>query len=269
MAEIQKTPKTRMTNSELLIFCSLILNYLKAVNLAILKFKNELNLFDDRWTQFNNSLNKISKTTYWMKVKILKPKINSSRSGFYNLVLGEKSSQDPATRAAAEIVFPLMKRYTKMSRMKYSDFLKFLLNLVTECESDHYKDEIETLKLTTRVTALRTYYNEAMKLEESLVNDLGMNKRLRKSSITRGELCEAYDCLVKRLNALANIDGDEDYLELFGWWNALIDEYRNKIAYRIGSNKVGKTDDGESSQHDPNSGSEEGGGSDDDRPVIE
>lgn len=268
MATIQSAPKSKMTNSELLNFCQLIINYLSSSNFSVLKFNNEFNLLKDKHKQFDNSINKISKTSYWTKAKILKEKINKSRVGFMSLVFGETSSEDLPTKEAANVVYPLMKKYTKMSRMKYNDLLKFLLTLVTECESNGYKTEIETLKLTKRVTALRTLYNDAMKLESDLIDDEGLNKRLRKSTITRAELCDAYDKIVKRLNALAIIDGDEEYLELFAWWNALIDRYRNVIASRLGANKVGKTDDGESSQHDPSSGAQ-GGGGEDDRPVIE
>lgn len=270
MATIQSVPKTKFTQSEWLNFCIFIVNYLNASNFSVLKFDKESKLFNAKVDQFDGSLNKISKADYSLRSKELKKKINASRIGFYNLVKGELSSEDAETAAAAAIIFEVLKKYTNMGRMKYNDILKFLNNLIKECESDKYKTYIEKLNLTKRVTGLKTLYNEAMELESSLFDDEGLNKRKRKATITRLELNNAYEKLVKRLNALALIDGDTDYLELFGWWNALIDKYRTVISSRIGTGKGGKTDDGEEAQHDPDSGNEEGGGSGGgDRPEIE
>lgn len=269
MANINNVPKTKFTNAEWLNFCILIINYLGASNFAILKFEKEFNLFKDKQKEFDGSLNKISKEKYWEKAKILKAQINNARIGFYNIVNGETTSQIPETAAAAAIILVLLKKYVKMGRMKYNDVLKSLNSLIQECERDGNKSYIETLDLTKRVTGLNTLYNDALKLEEQLYNDEGLNKRKRKATVTRQELYDAYEKLVKRLNALAIIEGDEDYLELFAWWNAMIDRYRTVISTRLGSGKGGKTDSGETSQHDPNSGSETGGGGDDDRPVIE
>lgn len=268
MASINNVPKTKFTNSEWLNFCLFIINYLNASNFSILKFESAFNLFKDKQKEFDGSLNKISKEQYWDRAKILKSQINNSRIGFYNLVNGETTSLIPETAAAADIILVLLKKYVKMGRMKYNDVIKSLSSLIQDCERDGNKAYIETLGLTKRVTGLNTLYNDALKLEEQLYNDEGINKRKRKASVTRVELYDAYEKLVKRLNALALIEGDTDYLELFAWWNAMIDRYRTVISARLGSGKGGKTDDGESSQHDPDSGSGNTGG-EDDRPVIE
>ena len=269
MANIGSAPKSKMTNSELLNFCLLITNYINSSNFAVLKFKAEATNFEQKQIQFDGSINKISKQVYWLKVKDLKARINNSRIGFYNLVKGETTSEDPLIASAAKVLYAILKNYTKMGHMKYNDVLRFLDSLIKECEQEDNKTRIEKLELTKRVTALRTLYNEALELEKKLFDDEGLNKRKRKPVITRAELCDAYDKLVKRLNALAIVEGDTDYLELFAWWNALIDRYRNSISYRLGARKGGSTDDGESSQHDPSTGGQTGGGGDDDRPVIE
>lgn len=275
MATIQSVPKSQMTNSEFFNFCLLIINYLTKSNFSLLKFKSAFNLFVAAHKNFDNSLNKISKAVYWARVKVLRIKINEARSSFYNIILAESKSQEPDVKAAASDLLIMFKPFNKMARMRYDDKLRFLEKLITTCESDKYKKEIETIKQEKRIETLQKLHNEALELEDLLVDDEGINKRKRKSVITRGELEDAYEKLVKRLNSLAEIDGDTEYLELFAWWNALIDRYRVIIAQRTGSNRVGKTDDGKSSQHDPSTGpdqNEGGGGSgggEDDRPVIE
>lgn len=275
MATIQSVPKSQMTNSEFFNFCLLIINYLTKSNFSLLKFKSAFNLFVAAHKNFDNSLNKISKAVYWARVKVLRIKINEARSSFYNIILAESKSQEPDVKAAASDLLIMFKPFNKMARMRYDDKLRFLEKLITTCESDKYKKEIETIKQEKRIETLQKLHNEALELEDLLVDDEGINKRKRKSVITRGELEDAYEKLVKRLNSLAEIDGDTEFLELFAWWNALIDRYRVIIAQRTGSNRVGKTDDGKSSQHDPstgpdqNEGGGDSGGGEDDRPVIE
>lgn len=275
MATIQSVPKSRMTNSELLNFCLLIIRYISDSNYSILKFKSVFNLFADSQKNFDNSLNKISKSVYWAQIKILKVKINDSRISLYNLVFAESKSQDEEVRKAAQLLLDMLKPFNKMSRMRYNDFIRFLDKLVNSCDSDKYKSLITKIGVEKRVEGLHKLYNEALDLEKLLIDDEGLNKRKRKSTITRYELEVNYDKLVKRLNALAEIEGDTEYLELFAWWNALIDRYRIIISQRLGARKVAGPDNGESSQHDPSTGPDqnEGGGDssggEDDRPVIE
>lgn len=276
MATIQSVPKSKMTNSEFINFCLLIINHISESNFSVLKFKSVYNLFLEGYKNFDNSLNKISKTAYWARVRVLKSKINESRSGLYNLVLAESKSQDSEIREAAKTLLDMLKPYNKMTRMRYNDFLRYLDKLINLCESDKYKALITKVGLEKRIEGLRKLHNDALDLEKMLIDDEGLNKRKRKPAITRYELEVNYDKMVKRLNALAEIDGDSEYLELFAWWNALIDRYRVIISQRLGANKVGKPDEGESSQHDPSTGPDQneggggsGGGGEDDRPVIE
>lgn len=294
MATIQSVPKTQMTNSEIFNFCLLIINYLTKSNHSLLKFKSAFNLFLDAHKNFDNSLNKISKAVYWARVKVLRGKINEARSSFYNILLAESKSQEPDVKAAAADLLIMFKPFNKMARMRYDDKIRYLNKLIITCESDKYKKEIEIIEQEKRIVTFKKLHSEALELEDLLVDDEGINKRKRKSAVTRDELEDAYEKLVRRLISLAEIYGDKDYLELFAWWNALIDRYRVIIAQRTGSNRVGKTDDGKSSQHDPTTGPDqdeggddsggddsggedgddeggdgEGGGGEDDRPVIE
>lgn len=267
MAKIKSVPKSKFTNSELLNFCLLIINHLNASNFAVLKFKTFIDNFINGYTNFYNSINKISKSVYDIKTRDLKDRLNRSRTGFFNLITGQLSSDVPATQKAAEVMDKLIKGYRNMTKMKYDDLLVMTDKLLKDCESDTYKEYIETLGLTERVTGLRKIYNESMELRNRLLEDDGMNKRLRKSVNTRRELNIDYDRLVDQLNALAQVEGDTDYLELFAWWNSLIDSYRKIISYRTGAGKGGKTDDGETSQHDPISGADKDN-EEEERPEI-
>lgn len=271
MAKIQSAPKTRMTVSEYYYFCLFIVQYLTASNFAILKFKSAFDYFQARFNAYSDSINKISKMEYDKKAADYKKKLNTTRTGLFNIISGLTASQVDDVKLAATILLDLInKSYRNMSKMTYSDLKLKTLALLNDLESDAFKTYVEKLQLTVNVTALRTLYNESIDLDSKLISADGTNKRLRKSVITRRELNVGYDRLVDQLNALAQVEGDTEYLELFAWWNALIDDYRKKISARVGARAGGKTQPDGSSQHDPNTGADKpGGGGDDDRPVIE
>ena len=269
MAKIQSAPKTKMTVSEFYYFCLFILNYLSASNFSILKFKTAFNYFKEKFDGYDNSINKISKMDYNKKSSDMKKKLNASRTGLFNVISGLSVSAIADIKEAATIVLDLInKKYRNMSAIKYKDLQLMTASLLNDLESEEYKTYIEKMELTTIVTALHTLYNECIQLESKLISADGVNKRLRKTVNTRRELNIAYDRLVDQLNALAQVEGDTEYLELFTWWNALIDDYRTKISTRSGAGAGGKTQTDESSQTDPNKGVDNGGG-EDDRPVIE
>ena len=271
MAKIQSAPKTRMTISEFYYFCLFIVNYLSASNFSVLKFKTAFNYFKDKFDGYDNSINKISKMDYDKKAVNMKKKLNASRTGLFNMVSGLSASSVADIKTAATIVLDLInKKYRNMSKLKYKDLQLTTASLLNDLESEEYKTYIEKMELTTIVTALRTLYNECIQLESKLISADGVNKRLRKTVNTRRELNIGSDRLVDQLNALAQVEGDTEYLELFTWWNALIDDYRTKISARSGAGTGGKTQTDESSQSDPNKGADNNsGGGDDDRPVIE
>lgn len=266
MANINNTPKTKFTNAEWFSFCLLIINYITSSEIPTTKFEKEFNTFKDVHKEYDGSLNKITRKQYWAKARSLKAKILNAKTGLLNMIKGETTSLVPEKVDAAAVLFIIMKEYSKMGRVKYNDVINMLNSLIQQLEKEENKVLIEKLNLADRIAGLKTLYEDALKNEDQLYKDEGLNKRKRKSYITRRELNKAYEILVKRLNALAIIEGDTDYLELFAWWNAMIDRYRVMISTRLGAGKGGSTDDGESSQHDPNSGSS---GNEDDRPVIE
>lgn len=269
MARIQSAPKTKMRISEFYYFSLFILNYLSASDFSVLKFKTAFNYFKEKFEGYDNSINKISKMDYKKRSADMKKKLNKSRTGIFNIISGLSESAIADIQEAADVVLDLIdKKYRNMSKLKYKDLQLTTANLLNDFESDEYKSYIEKMKLTDFVTALRALYNECIQLESKLISANGINKRLRKTANTRRELHIAYDRLVDQLNALAQVDGDAEYLELFTWWNALIDDYRTKISLRSGAGAGGKTQTDESSQADPNKGTDHNDG-EDDRPVIE
>lgn len=174
------------------------------------------------------------------------------------------SSRDAAKKAAAVSLSVIISRFLYLSQVSFENLIGQTDKIIEYFESDEFKGHIKTLSIDDRVATLKIINNECKEIYSKKMDETGRRNMPRKAIVTRRELNIAYDDLVEELNARARIDGDADYLELFAWWNAMIDKYRIMISLRSGAQQGGKPDGGESNIPYPK---EEG--SSDDRPVIE
>lgn len=268
MAEIQYLPKSNLTNGQLTTIGKTVLLKLSEFNISELDYKKQKEDMTNSLEDFINSQTKISEEVYAKEKSILKNSLNSLRTGWFSLIRGDCTSENPERRRAALAAMSLVKAYSNISRYIFDDLIKSTINLIDLAGQSPYKEYMETLTYTGRVTELQKKVNECLMLKNKRFDTSGMRIRIRKTTVTRKELIDAYDRLVKRLNALALYKGDSDYVELFSWWNAMINEYRHEISVRLGKGKGGVADDPEHSLPNPDSGNSNGGG-DDDRPVIE
>lgn len=268
MAEIQYLPKTKLTNGQLTTMATTVQAKLNEINLSLLEFKPQKEAFDQSTVDFINSQTKISEGTYTKEKSILKTSMNTLKSGFFHSVQGDLTSENPERKKAAKVVWNALTPYRNISRYIFDDMITFVQRMLNMLDEEPLKTHIKTMGYEGRLVEIQTKLNECIILKKKRFDDSGQRIRLRKTEVTRSELCITYDKLVKRLNSLAELNGDESYLELFAWWNAMINQYRREISIRLGKGAGGSADDYENSQHDPSSGGDTGGG-DDDRPVIE
>ncbi|RHU22288.1 hypothetical protein DXD68_22335 [Parabacteroides sp. TM07-1AC] len=269
MAEIQYLPKSNLTNGQLTTVARTVLLKLSEYNISPIDFKKQKDDLEHSTDDFENSQTKITEEVYTKEKIIIKNSLNYMRTGFFSLLKGDCTSENPERRKAALGSMPLAKAYANISRYIYDDLLTWTTRLINSSNESPYKEYITTLGYTGRITELQTKLNEGIMLKNKRFDASGMRVRVRKTSVTRKEVIEKYDLLVKRLNAVANYKGDADYVELFSWWNAMINEYRREISNRLGKGKGGSADNPENSQPNPDSGNSGSGSGGEDRPVIE
>lgn len=266
MANIQTCPKTRLRGNEWLTFCISAKDEINKADRDISLFKPEYDSFDACIIQFDNSLNRLSKSEFTKKSNEAKRRLNTSRTGLFKKIEAELSSSHSDFVAAAVSLMIVVGQFKYISQLSFEDIIGKTESIIRYFTSDEYKDLIKLLSLEDRVTQLQTLNNEAKYILSKKMTETGRRNTPRKTPVTRRELNIAYDKLVDQLNFLARRDGDTDYLSLFAFWNALIDKTRVSLSLRSGASKGGKTDSGTSNQP---STPPSGGSGDDDRPVIE
>lgn len=267
MAKIQTCPKTRLRGNEFLTFCISIRDQINTANRDITLFKAQYDVFDVGIDNYDNSLNRLSKSEYTKKSNEAKRRLNKSRTGLFKKISGDTSNSKTEIAQAAVSLMIVADKFKNLQKLSFEDIIGKTESIIAYFQSDTYKDAIKLLGLDERVTQLQVILNEAKSILVKKMIESGSRNMIRRSDITRKELNDAYDKFVDQLNFLARRDGDSDYLTLFAFWNALIDKLRVTISLRSGASKGGKTDSGASNQpQDPPTG---GGGGEDDRPVID
>ncbi|MGM9756407.1 MAG: DUF6261 family protein [Parabacteroides sp.] len=156
---------------------------------------------------------------------------------------------DPTKRAYGITLKVLADKFSGMTQVAYEEQTGLVDNLLQEADSDIYKDAIEALPDVKGWKEELQAANEQCKAAAAkLVEERMRRNSVEKATVTRKAFNAAYDALVKRFNSLAEVFGDAKYVDLFAWWNALIDRNRVLISARLGAGVGGKTDSGASAR---------------------
>ena len=269
MAKIQTVPKTKFRTNEWFEFCKLIEQRVLSENFDVQSFNNELTTFQTKLAGYETSIYKLTKSEYTQATAILKRKLSKMVNGLFGHIKSDGSSGNAEKSAASNRLILIVYRFKGISRLSFNELIGTAMKIISMVESDTFKDDIEKLGLTNRIQDIKKMIEECKKVMAKKLDESAGRNRIRKTPITRAELNVAYEKFVERLNVCASYLGDTDFLELFGWWNELIDQYRVVFALRFGTKQGGTTDNGGSAQHDPESGQQQGSGGGEDRPVIE
>lgn len=138
----------------------------------------------------------------------------------------------PAIRTAAEDLMPLVRAFQGIEKKGFDEESGYVMNEVEALRKEPNKTNIATLNLTEWVNQLEIANNVCIKL----TSDRTIQQEERANSVraveARKKLNASYNQMVKRLNALALVNGDELYASLFDYINGRIAHYRTVLARR-------------------------------------
>lgn len=265
MAKIQTfSPKTRLKSNEILTFGrALETKLLESVFADSSSIAKQFTAFKDTLQAMDDSMIAGGKSMPTPEMTAADKHRDQMQTGTTGQIRIFTNHFDPVKKARALHLMLMADKYKNTTQKSYEEQTSITTNFIQEAESDTYKADVEALGLTEWIAELKKANNECAKLSSQNIAESGTRKTMPKLADTRPLFEEAYDNLVKRFNALAEVNGDTDYLELFAWWNALIDRYRLLLSNRLGAGKGGSTDNGASNRPDDNTG---GSGGEEERP---
>lgn len=263
MAKIQNLPKSKLKNNELLAVSRDVEAKIVAAGASDLGVGTVFSSYQAALQAYDDSIVTISKSAMTTEKKAADKVRDDMQTGIFTQIRLFTNHFKAEWKAAALRLLPLADRFKGTTQLSYDDQTGLVYNFVQAAESDTYKADFALLGLTEWVAELKKANQKCDELTNVRREEKGERNMLLKVEQTRPALETAYDKLVEALNANALVNGEEKYLALFAWWNAMIDEFRVTISLRRGKGKGGKTDGGSSNQPNPDAGS---GGSEEERP---
>lgn len=157
---------------------------------------------------------------------------------------------------AAKVLAQHIKDYNIDPKEQLDRETGMLVNFISDLET-RYKEQVETLALTPFVNGMKSANERVRTLtlertEERMTQTVGAMKAARSASD------EAYNQLVRMVNALALVFGDTDYANFIDYVNTEITHYKREVLNQKASATGGSTEGG-STEGGGNGGNEGGG----------
>ena len=260
MAKIQTINKSRLRNNEWLAAGRAIELQIQTAGASSLGVTAPFENFQKALQAYDDSLVKLTKSALTAEMEAADKKRDSLQTAILDQIRTFANHFDADKQTAAGHLIPLVNKYKNTTRLSFNDQTGMTENFIQAAESDTMKADFATLGLTSWVSELKKANAGCAALSDARRTESGLRNTPKKSEETRPAFYAAYDALVAALNALALVNGDSKYLELFTWWNAMIDEFRVSVSLRLGKGKGGKTDSGSSNRPNPDTGDRESDG---------
>lgn len=183
------------------------------------------------------------------KLKAADQQRDNAQSCFLKQIRIYANHYDAERRAQGQLLAILAQKYADKTRISHSEQTSLVENLIQEAESERYWAAVAALpELPGWLNALKAANVRFKAAMQKQVEERMRRSSKKKAKVTRASLQKSYEALVTLFNAWAMVLGDADYVDLFAWWNALIDRYRVLISARLGAGVGGKTDSGASTR---------------------
>ncbi|WFE84783.1 DUF6261 family protein [Parabacteroides chongii] len=255
--------KTRLKNNESLTFGREIETAIETIGAKSIGIEDIFPEYKEKLQIFDDSIVNISKSPYTDQMN----EANKLRGDYHVAIIVEMKNAmrhyDKDKLAAAKRIKTLSDTFIGAQRRSFDDQTSFINNFLQALASDQYKEDATLLGLDPWITELKKVNELCSNLTLKRTKERSEKSVKGNTEMTRPVFEKAYAAIVEKLNALAMINGDEKYAELFAWWNSRIDHYRVVISNSLGAGMGGKTSIGITYPSKPTKEDPE------DRPVIE
>lgn len=254
MAQIQTFPITRMNLLDLISFGKSIVCNIDNLILDKKDFKPHYNKYKAALKDMEGCISNRIDSKITKQIDELGKKRNKIFSSIRNIIFSYINFNDSSTLLSYEKLFSLLNSLSKLYCLSYFQQTAIISKFINDVKSDLYKNDIIKLNLTEWITLLDEINNEYIKLRNIRTDKKGIYNNMLKQTDAKKTFISTYYVLVIRLNSLAVVNGDNQYINLFSCWNTLIDERKNYLTLHLGAGRISKPDCGKSNMADPDYG---------------
>jgi hypothetical protein len=244
--EIDYFSLTKLRNEEHFQFHTENRDLIIKLTPVALGIESQYPTYNDQYNNENEALNFIKKNAVYPELVEAETNRESLYRGLSFLMKSSCLHFSPVIKQAAlrvQVVFNEISDFTDKS---YSEKTASINNLIWKL-NQNFASDVTTLGITDWLTHLKSGNDSFDTLSNNRHSEEVAKTQLRMQKV-RLELDSAYRKITKRINALIELNGDEDYKEFVKELNNRIDHYRNNLAIRLGKNSKDDSTDTTSSK---------------------
>lgn len=232
MIQINDFPKTKLLVEEIYILGLMVTEKIEEAGAEKLGvFPQFVNLQRSVFSM-ENCLYKLPKGVYQKRASFMKTNIIKFIQRLFEYIESFPTKGNPEIIYAKDEIMDIVDQYRASDTRSFDNLVKANLILADILNSDKYKTSVSLLDLALQLESLDTINKSAKDLTSKKLIYNGLNQRIRRTDIVRGELLRNYEKIVVKLNKLALAYKTDIYKTLFKWWNDYVDELMIQINIR-------------------------------------
>lgn len=198
--------------------------FLEKENLKTLGLEKAKKSFDEKYTAFDEALKPLKKSELTAKIHELDSQRDEALVGLSAHARAFTTFPDVAKSTAAKQIIAHIEKYGKNLQSKpLQEETGIIINLLQDLATAEMNQALTTIGATEWVTKMRTA-NESFAQMHNDRTEANGAVEVGKSKQTRQALQEAFKQVVKTINALSFVNGEEPYRNLA---NAINEEMKN------------------------------------------
>lgn len=187
--------------------------------------------FKSALTRMDQALETISKSVYTEKLNETDVKRDQFFQAIRAIIMAALYHFDPAKKTAGKELKIVVEAYKKISTASQEKETGLIYNFLQDMRSDKYKACVTALELDEWLTQLEAANNEFNELVEGRINE-SADKVTGGASEPRREVEAAYEVIVRKINALAVVNGETDYAGFIDYVNARIVYFKSILSHQ-------------------------------------
>lgn len=198
--------------------------FLEKENLKTLGLEKAKKVFDEKYTAFDEALKPLKKSDLTAKIHELDSQRDEALVGLSAHARAFTNFPDPAKSSVAKKILAHIEKYGKNLQNKpLQEETGIIINLLQDLSVSEMTQALTTIGATEWITKMQTA-NEALAQMHNDRTEANGAVEVGKSKQTRQELQEAFKQIVKTINALSFVNGEEPYRNIA---NAINEEMKN------------------------------------------
>jgi Family of unknown function (DUF6261) len=187
--------------------------------------------FKSALTRMDQALETVAKSSYTEKLNEADMKRDQLFQAIRSIVSAALYHFDATKKVAGKELNVVIEGYKKISTASQEKETGMIYNLLQDLRSDKYKAYVTALELGEWLTQLEAANEVFNELVESRINE-SIDKVTGGATEPRKEVEAAYEVIVKKVNALAVVNGDTDYAGFIDYVNARIVYFKSILSHQ-------------------------------------